>query len=202
MEKERQEEEKLFYRMQKDDWDAFAYFFDSYAEQLYHYALGFVRYREEAEDIVQKAFLQMWTNRNKMVYIGSVYAYLCRSVKNSCINYQLRKKVEERYRQEMLMTEADEEDNFEELYACLQAVMEKLPPKCREIFILGCVESLSYKEIAGKLNISVNTVKTQTTVAYRKIKDELDDKNMKMISLIFGLYSNKNLSRFSLYPIK
>ena len=94
--------------MQKDDWNAFAYFFDSYAEQLYHYALGFVRYREEAEDIVQKAFLQMWTNRKKMVYIGPVYAYLCRSVKNSCINYHLRKKVEERYRQEMLMTEADE----------------------------------------------------------------------------------------------
>ena len=50
-------------------------------------------------DIVQKAFLQMWTNRKKMVYIGPVYAYLCRSVKNSCINYHLRKKVEERYRQ-------------------------------------------------------------------------------------------------------
>ena len=188
--------------MQKDDWNAFAYFFDSYAEQLYHYALGFVRYREEAEDIVQKAFLQMWTNRKKMVYIGPVYAYLCRSVKNACINYHLRKKVEERYRQEMLMTEADEEDNFEELYARLQAVMDKLPPKCREIFILGCVESMSYKEIADQLNISINTVKTQMKVAYKKIKDELDDKNMKIMALIFGLYPNKNPSRLSLYPIK
>mgnify|MGYP000456328321 FL=1 len=144
----------------------------------------------------------MWTNRKKMVYIGPVYAYLCRSVKNSCINYHLRKKVEERYRQEMLMTEADEEDNFEELYARLQAVMDKLPPKCREIFILGCVESMSYKEIADQLNISINTVKTQMKVAYKKIKDELDDKNMKIMALIFGLYPNKNPSRLSLYPIK
>lgn len=39
MEKEKQEEEKLFYRMQKDDWNAFAYFLDNYAEQSYRYTL-------------------------------------------------------------------------------------------------------------------------------------------------------------------
>lgn len=50
---------------------------------------------------------------------------------------------------------------------------------------------MSYKEIADQLNISINTVKTQMKVAYKKIKDELDDKNMKIMALIFGLYLTK-----------
>ena len=179
MEKEIQEEEKLFYRMQKDDWNAFAYFFDSYAEQLYHYALGFVRYREEAEDIVQKAFLQMWTNRKKMVYIGPVYAYLCRSVKNSCINYHLRKKVEERYRQEMLNGETEEfdwenDDALEELRKLLLDAIDRLPEKCREIFVLSCVEGLKYQEVADKLGVTINTVKTQVRFGYKKVRSDLN----------------------------
>lgn len=180
-------EDILFRKMQEGDWSAFCSFFDCYAEQLFHYALGFVKHREEAEDIVQEVFIYLWTNRAKIAYTGSVYAYLCRAVKNSCIDYKLHEKVEERYRQEMMMTgvdEADENDNFEELYARLQSIMETLPPKCKEIFILGCVESMSYKEIAEQLNISVNTVKTQMKTAYKKIKDEFSDKDKRFMMIL------------------
>lgn len=74
-------------------------------------------------------------------------------------------------------------DNFEELYGRLQVVMDSLPPKCKEIFILGCVEGLSYKEVAEQLGVSVNTVKTQVKVAYKKIKSEFGntDKNFMLI---------------------
>ena len=74
-------------------------------------------------------------------------------------------------------------DNFEELYSRLQVVMDSLPPKCKEIFILGCVEGLSYKEVAEQLGVSVNTVKTQVKVAYKKIKSEFGntDKNFMLI---------------------
>ena len=50
-------EEILFRKMQEGDWSAFNSFFDRYAEQLFHYALGFVKHREEAEDIVQEVFI-------------------------------------------------------------------------------------------------------------------------------------------------
>ena len=75
----------------------------------------------------------------------------------------------------MLQEEAEEElvDNFEELYGRLQDIIDTLPPKCKEIFILGCVEGYSYKEVATQLAVSVNTVKTQIKVAYKKIKSEL-----------------------------
>ena len=94
--------------------------------------------------------------------------------------------MERRYQQEMLAREGeeDEEDNFEELYARLQELMAALPDKCREIFTLGCVEGMSYREIAEQLGISVNTVKTQVKIAYKKIKDEFGEHQGKFMMIL------------------
>ena len=155
--------------MQEGDWYAFNYFFESYSERLYLYALGFVGNRAEAEDIVQDTFIYLWVNRAKITHTGSLYSYLSQSVKHACIDWKLHEEVERKYRQEM--------------YSRLQVVMDSLPPKCKEIFILGCVEGLSYKEVAEQLGVSVNTVKTQVKVAYKKIKSEFGntDKNFMLI---------------------
>ena len=81
-----QDELILFRKMQEGDWCAFNSFFESYSERLYLYALGFVGNRAEAEDIVQDTFIYLWVNRAKITHSGSLYAYLSRSVKNSCID--------------------------------------------------------------------------------------------------------------------
>ena len=72
---------------------------------------------------------------------------------------------------------ADEEEEFEVQCARLRKVVDGLPEKCREIFILGCVDGLSYKEVSEKMGVSVNTVKTQIKLAYRKLKLELGGQN-------------------------
>ena len=100
---------------------------------------------------------------------------MSRSVKNSCIDRKLHAEVEQRYLRELMASgeeSSEDSENLEELYKRLQVVMDSLPPKCKEIFILGCVEGLSYKDVAEQLGVSVNTVKTQVKVAYKKIKSE------------------------------
>lgn len=189
-----QQEEMTFREMQRGDWAAFNFFFKQHAESLFHYALGFVKLKEEAEDIVQNTFIYLWTHRDKIEYTGSVYAYLLRAVKNACIDYKLHEEVKSRYEREILAggqeVDVDEGENFEELYARLQEVMNALPAKCREIFILGCVDGMSYKEIAEQLGISVNTVKTQMKVAYKKMRDELarpdDSSVLVLLAFLFG----------------
>ena len=181
-----QNELTLFRKMQEGDWYAFNYFFESYSERLYLYALGFVGNRAEAEDIVQDTFIYLWVNRAKITHTGSLSSYLSQSVKHACIDWKLHEEVERKYRQEIMTSGEETEektDNFEELYGRLQVVMDSLPPKCKEIFILGCVEGLSYKEVAEQLGVSVNTVKTQVKVAYKKIKSEFGntDKNFMLI---------------------
>ena len=188
-----QDELTLFRKMQEGDWCAFNSFFESYSERLYLYALGFVGNR--AEDIVQDTFIYLWVNRAKITHSGSLYAYLSRSVKNSCIDRKLHAEVEQRYRREMMVSgeEANEDsEDFEELYRRLQIVMDNLPPKCKEIFILGCVEGLSYKDVAEQLGVSVNTVKTQVKVAYNKIRSELGDRNKNfMLTLCTSFFKKE-----------
>ena len=88
----------LFKKMQLGDWTAFNLFFKEYMEQLYLYAVAFVKDRAAAEDIVQDSFIYLWTNRGKINYTGSIYAYLLLAVKNACINYKAHQQVEEKYR--------------------------------------------------------------------------------------------------------
>lgn len=193
-----QDELTLFRRMQEGDWHAFNSFFESYSERLYLYALGFVGSRAEAEDIVQDTFIYLWVNRAKISYTGSLYAYLNRAVKNSCIDRKLHAEVEQRYRREIMASgeESNEDsENFEELYGRLQIVMNSLPIKCKEIFILGCVEGLSYKEVAEQLGVSVNTVKTQVKVAYKKIKSEFGDQNKNFMLILCNSYFKKETGK-------
>ena len=182
-----QDDEELFRQFQEGSWKAFKILFEAYSEQLYLYAAGFLGDREEARDIVQDAFVYLWENREKITYTGSLYSYLLRSVKNSCIDYKMHEKVKEKYIREMeyLQDEAEEvSDNFEESYKRLQKVIDSLPPKCKDIFVLGCVEGYSYKEVATRLGVSVNTVKTQIKLAYKKVKSELEKPDTKFMFAI------------------
>ncbi len=181
-------ERELFIKIQEGDWDAFNAVFKRYSELLFHYSLGMVKNGEAARDIVQEVFIWLWTNRDKVPARDSINGYLFRAVKNACINHKVHEQVEQRYlRQQMIEekgTAGHDDGEHDELFVRLQSLMDSLPPKCREIFIMGCVDGMSYKEIAGKLDISVNTVKTQIKTAYKKIKDNPAAK-VFLLSILF-----------------
>ena len=170
----------LFSQIQGGDREAFKCVFDKYMDRLYFYALGVVKEKEVAEDIVQDVFLYLWHNARKIDLNGLLVRYLLKAVKNACINYKLRLEVEREYQRKFLQTKSDEEevyseDRLELLRSRLIELLEQLPPKCKEIFVLGCVEGLKYKEIAEQLGISVNTVKTQIKYAYKKLRTDACD---------------------------
>lgn len=189
-----EQDRNCFSRMQRGDKRAFEYFFKEYVDMLYAYALGFCRDQDVAEDVVQEAFVRFWTMREKIAYTESIYGYLQRTVRNMCINQKMRERVEEKYRQELLNTEEGEfdwvDDNaLEELRRQLLDAIDRLPEKCREIFVLSCVEGLKYQEVADQLGVSINTVKTQVRFGYKKLRADLDipEKNLIIILLIILL---------------
>lgn len=171
------EEEIYFKRMQQGDAKAFEYFFKEYTDLLYAYALGFVKQRESAEDIVQDVFVYFWNHRKRIRYTGSVYAYLQRAVRNACINHKEHEQVKQRYEQEVLYTEEEafnwqEVEDIREIRQKLLESLDNLPERCRQMFMMSCVDGLKYREIACKLNISENTVKTQIKLAYKKLRED------------------------------
>lgn len=115
-----EKERDYFSRMQQGDKCAFEYFFKTYVDMLYAYAMGFCRDQDVAEDLVQEAFVRFWTMREKLSYSESIYGYLQRTVRNICINQKVRERVEEKYRQAVLHSDEDEfcwedDDELEEL---------------------------------------------------------------------------------------
>ena len=152
----------VFLQMQQGDRRAFEYFFNTYVDMLHAYALGYCRDSDVAEDLVQEAFVRFWTMREKITYSESIYGYLQRTVRNTCINQKVRERVEEN------------DDALEELRKLLLDAIDRLPEKCREIFVLSCVEGLKYQEVADKLGVTINTVKTQVRFGYKKVRSDLN----------------------------
>lgn len=80
-----------------------------------------------------------------------------------------------------------DQEELECLRKRLRIFVDNLPDKCREIFILACVEGLKYREVAEQLHVSVNTVKTQVRSAYAKLRSDFNVKEQELI-VVFLLF--------------
>lgn len=138
-----------------------------------------------AEDIVQDVFFNFWKKKDTLNITTSVAAYLKRSAANAGIDY-LRKKrptsdnaldIDEPIYQHLAVdsSESDENIRTEELSNRIEAALELLPPRCKEVFMLNRFEDMSYKEVAETLNISVKTVENQMGKALKILRVELKD---------------------------
>ena len=181
-------ESALISKLKEGREDAFEFIFQEHFSSLCRYALSYVKIKEAAVEIVEDLFLYLWENCGDLVIATSLKAYLYQSVHNRCMKYFRHIKVERKYTNYLHYTLIDEElyqpvtDGYpvanlisQEMEAIVEKALQSLPEKCREIFCLQRFEDLSYAEIAEKLNISVNTVKTQITRATQKLRENLKD---------------------------
>lgn len=162
---------------------------------MIQFAQEYVIRKEDAENIVQDVFLDLWEQKRFPFSQINVFAYLFTSVKNKCIDFIRHKmviqKTEETLLDESIRTlqmnlhslEAFDEKIFSEpdIETIIQNAINMLPDKCREIFILNKIEGKKQKEIAQTLNISINTVESQMAIAYKKLKELLKDYNSLLL---------------------
>lgn len=73
----------------------------------------------------------------------------------------------------------------------VEQAIEELPSQCKSVFLMSLVDEKSYKQIADELGISLNTVKTHISKAYRLIREKAQ--NYKNISLLIWLYYKRLL---------
>lgn len=137
----------------------------------------FVRSPDVAEELVQDIFLKLWTKREQLSDIESFRTYLFRAARNQALNWLRRQKLERRWQEEHAGDDeasasplADEEAAEQELSAAVQEAINRLPPRCREVFLLSRDGGLTYAEIANTLGISVKTVETQMGRALKALR--------------------------------
>lgn len=161
----------------------------SYFSRMKCFAREYVLSEEDAENIVQDIFTELWEKKELLTYNINLVAFLFTAVKNRCIDH-LRHKVtvreavnqmQEEYQitlnvklaslelfDQSLLSEQDVEK-------IISDAIDSLPEKCREIFIKSKIEGKKQKDIAAELNLSLKTVENQMNIAYKKIKSELKD---------------------------
>lgn len=165
--------------LKNKDKTVFDFVFTYYYAGLCTYARRWVNDPDVAEDLVQDFFVRLWTNSSKIEISTSLKSYFFTSVKNRAINHLKHFKVREKFGVQAMNRPTEEYSNWEftepELTELIEKGMQKLPPRCREIFILSRFEGKDNEKIAEMLGISKRTVELQISNALKILRSELKD---------------------------
>ena len=142
-----------------------------------------------SEEIVQRTFIKVWESRESINPEKSFISYLCTIAKNMLLNEYEHQTVQYIYQEYVKIkmvdidssTEKEVEKNLLEEY--IDMLVENLPPKRKEIFVLSRKKGFSNKEISKQLDISESTIETQLSKALAFMKNQLE-KNYEYILLI------------------
>jgi RNA polymerase sigma-70 factor (ECF subfamily) len=188
MSAERELEEYLFNQIKNGEEDAFEILFKLYYTELCNYAVTLVKEPDAAEEIVQESFIRIWEKRKIINIEVSLKAYLYKTVHNHSINFLKKDQILKRQNQDdaeeffsyQQIINQNFDPNFldrlfsEELGEIIEQTLKKFPEQSRAVFLLSREEKLSYQEIAERLNISINSVKTQMKRALKKLRDAVN----------------------------
>ena len=185
---------QLINGIQKGDVAAFEELYRQYYIFLCLIAEHIVRDPSDAEEIVSDVFVRLWNIREKIDITTSIKGYLVKAVYNTSLNYLERFRLIHKFSDrlsnsdnELLAWDSDYplgQLYEKEIMNILDQGISTLPDGCREIFILSRNENMKYCEIAGRLGISVNTVKTQMKIALAHLRENLKDYLMILLLLM------------------
>lgn len=158
----------------------FTVLYEAHWKKLFLHAYQMMDDEDEAKDIVQEVFSNLWESLDQLTIQHSYNAYLYRSIRNVVINKLARNKLGEKYAQYLQNPtyvdypynpeESLREKDFQEI---INQEIENLPLKMREIFKKSRFENMSYKEIAIELCISEGTVKKQIYKALLQLRKKI-----------------------------
>lgn len=172
------DESALLEAIKQGDDRAFEYLFKSYYPRLRAYAIRFVENDETAADIIQECFLKFWEKRALLSAVA-ITSLLFAMVRNSCLNYLKHRCIVEKHEIQYLShiegderlyhtdfaLDAESSLLFDELQQQINLVIDQLPDRCRQVFLLSRFKGFKNREIADQLHISTTAVEKHISKA-------------------------------------
>jgi RNA polymerase sigma-70 factor (family 1) len=171
-----QSDADLFLLVKQNDAKAFEELFNRYWSGLVNAAYKRLNSREQAEDIVQNIFLDLYRRRTSIELTISLKAYLSQALRYKVLN-EYRSDLISSKRQQYLFLNLPCKNGFA---SCLEAkdlekqidtILKGLPGKCRQVFLLSRKENLSNRDISASLNITVSSVEKHITRALKTLRN-------------------------------
>ena len=155
----------------------FKSFFENNFSSVVMFAEKYVKNMEGAADIAQECFIRLWRENVYFESEDKIRSFLYTAARNLALNELKHDAIVARYMQKGMI---DSEEYFldnvaeEEVYLLVYKAIDTLAPQSRKVILMS-LQELSNGEIAEKLNISVNSVRTLKQNAYKKLKGLLKD---------------------------
>lgn len=173
------QERELVLRLIAGDEDAFCRLYGNYRDRLLFFAIKFLKSNDYAEDVLQDVFSNVWVGRQLINPDIPFGAYLFTITKNRVLNQIRDLEKQQSLREKMLecavdYNEVTQEKIFsDDLKQIIQKAFASMTPRQQEVFRMSREGQLSYKEIAERLGISVNTVHEHVASALQIIRSYL-----------------------------
>lgn len=169
---------------------AFELIYREYSPRLYNFIRSIVRSKSDAQDILQVTFLKVWEKREELDFTKNFEAYIYTIARNLCLTY-LRQRL---YAQLVPLDGHDKPDD-EVLHRIIDVdsakyiykIIDMLPERRKEIFLLSRMSSMTYLQIAEHLDISENTVKIQVKRALAFLREELSKEQFYFLCFLIYL---------------
>ena len=174
------DEKTLIENVKDSNRNSFQKLFYQFHDQLFRFVVYRVHDADIAKDITQETFLRIWEKRESLQPKKSFFSLLARISTNLCYDHFRYTEVRLRNKDRIPEYGKSHFDNPEEVVQAQaigkiirKLVNEKLPQRCRIIFILSRIEGLSNQEISLKLGLSIRTVENQIYRALKILKKHM-----------------------------
>ena len=158
---------------------AFEDLFYMFYSRVFNLARRYYLSKENSEEITQQVFIIIWEKRTTIDPEQSFESYLMSIARNLIINYLKRKTYLQVYINYTIHNDSEYDfvtENiiaYQDLQKCLEYLIDQLPPRRKQIFLLSRNSGLSYKDIANELSLTESTVNTQITKALEFLREKL-----------------------------
>ncbi|OOQ56657.1 RNA polymerase sigma-70 factor [Mucilaginibacter pedocola] len=163
----------------RSDHAAYNEIYNRYFYLIYTHAYKKLRDEDQARDIVQDIFVNLWLKREKLQISTNLAGYLYTAARNKVFDLFAHQEVASKYLdslQQFIETQhapTDERVRERELQAQIDKEIQALPPKMRQIFEMSRRAGMSYKEIAEELQVTENNISKQINGALRILRTKL-----------------------------
>ncbi len=160
----------------------FAKLYERYYSNMVLFADSIIYDENEAKDIVQDVFADLWKETKKVHVYNSMKTYLYSCVKNKAYNRLKKLNIIDRHQdllnEAYLFTCETQTHTNEELTKQIHEVIANMPEKMREVLTMHVIQEMKYAEISEELGISINSVKTHLKRAYKRFRQEVNSKTL------------------------
>lgn len=167
---------------------SFHWLYDEYYKSLVGYAMRLLGDMGRAEDIVQELIVSIYDTRRQFASFQALRTYLYNSVRNRCIDVLRHLSVVDGYSKAVAShgeatTEDDDDSYREEFYRRLFRLIDAMPSRQRDVFV-AAMDGMSNKEIAEKLGVSIDTVKTQKKRGMKLLRTNMNAHDVVLLLLL------------------